>query len=376
MEHLPKISENDEQKLKMREASSHSSFSFFPSVTSPTKVGPYLLKEKIGAGAFSNIRIAIDVTTNKKYACKIIPKQILLEKGIKEQADNEILIMQNVSHPNIPKFYDIQCDSINNYIIMELCSEQTLLEIINKNKKIPENKAKIIFRNILETVAYLHSVGIAHRDLKPENILVDRDLNVKIIDFGLSHFYKVGDKFPLKCGSLSYVAPEILDICHGATINQSSVIEKETEKLNAFACDVWSLGIILFGMIFGKLPWSQKSPQNVIQEIRNHSFFVPCSTSEQCKVLLENILQNTPSKRFSIAQIANSEWLNDGINPVINIPIYQPIKVSRRVKNIFANNKSLPKQKRSSLSDVKTLLIMAHRSPGKLQKKCTSPLIA
>ena len=273
-------------------------------VTIPLSFSHYKYVSTFGKGGTGVIVSCLDTKTGQIRAAKVTSRQMIIETNQMEYLERELRVSTTFNHPNIIKVYEeIYLPDVI-IIVMDLCENGDLLSYLSENPFIVSSNAKRLFRQLVDAVSYLHDRNIVHRDLKPENILVDRDLNVKIIDFGLSHFYKVGDKFPLKCGSLSYVAPEILDICHGATINQSSVIEKETEKLNAFACDVWSLGIILFGMIFGKLPWSQKSPQNVIQEIRNHSFFVPCSTSEQCKVLLENILQNTPSKRFSIAQIA------------------------------------------------------------------------
>ncbi|OHT03411.1 CAMK family protein kinase [Tritrichomonas foetus] len=277
-------------------------------VTSPDKIGPYLLKDKIGEGGFSHIRFAINVLTNQKLVCKIIPKRLLMEKNMESSLENEVAVLKKLDHNCTVHFYDLHYDTLNYYIMMEYCRGKTLLEFINESPKLSEGAVRVIFKKIAEAVKYIHDLGIVHRDLKPENILVNGN-DVKLVDFGLAQYCSCD--IDTKCGSLSYLAPEVLS----------------QNTFNPYAADVWSLGIILYSMAFGHLPWTTRTPKELANQILRNQYFIPFGVSEPLKQLIENILNPNPEKRFNIQEILNSEWMT-------SFTPDQPVEVMEKIPSI------------------------------------------
>lgn len=257
----------------------------------PNKIGPYLLKEKIGSGAYSEIRVAIDYYTNEKYACKVIPMQKLIASNTEYRIDNEVKIMKTLTHPSIVTLIDVLKDSLNCYIIMELVSHKSLYDRITEIKKFDEQKAKFIFRQILDGIYNMHQNNICHRDIKPENVMIDENDFIKIIDFGLSD-YESGP-FTNSCGSTAYQSPESF----------------KCDPYDGYKSDVWSLGVLLYTMLFGHLPWTQASKREIINQIINGQFFVPVSVSTDCQNLLYHMLNLDPAKRASLDDVYESKWV-------------------------------------------------------------------
>lgn len=163
--------------------------------------------------------------------------------GIQDQEliRNEIEILKLCQHPNIIKLFDVLENSENIFIVMELLQGGDLLNYLEQKKfKLPEMDAAIIFCSIAKALIYLHDLGIVHRDIKPENILMVKDTNIKIVDFGLSTFLGTNDKCKGYAGTLTFAAPEV-------------IMEFPYDK-NA---DWWSLGIILYSMLSGRMPFPE-----------------------------------------------------------------------------------------------------------------------
>ena len=140
----------------------------------------------------------------------------------------------------------------------------------------------------------MHSLNIVHRDLKPENLLLDSDNNIKIVDFGLSNRYRKGEFLKTACGSPCYAAPEMIA---GKRYKGSTV-------------DVWSIGIILFAMICGYLPFEDSNTSKLYKKILKGEFTVSKTISDEAKDLLISILKTEPKLRFKITQIKNHCWVN------------------------------------------------------------------
>lgn len=151
----------------------------------------------------------------------------------------------------------------------------------------------------------MHRNKIAHRDLKPENILIDYDNQIKIIDFGLSTTFTKGKELKSYCGSPCYAAPEILE-------------GKAT--YNPILSDLWSLGVILFVMICGHLPFCDADTHTLYKKVIAANYKIPSHVSGAAKDLIENLLVKNPTKRMSIDNIMNHEWFNK-TSPIITCGI-------------------------------------------------------
>ena len=268
-------------------------------VVAPQKIGPYILKEEIGRGAFSMVCLAVHEKTHAKFACKIVPKRHLMEIHMESRFESEVRILQRLEHHSICRMYDLSQDTLNYYVILELCEQGSLFSRILSAKKIPEREAKFIFKQIVVAVDYIHKHGIAHRDLKPENVLIDAFDRIKIIDFGLSAFQDDGTLLSTFCGSTCYASPECLS----------------GREYDGIKSDTWSLGVILYTMLLGELPWTCRNrPQQVDQIVRGE-YFVSVSVSPAARSLIYGMMTVDPSLRMTPESVLESPWLKDVSDP-------------------------------------------------------------
>lgn len=268
-------------------------------VIAPNKIGPYVLKQEIGSGGYSQVRIAFDEITGNTYACKIVPKIRLMNNKMEERFENEIRILQKFQHPGITKLFDLLKDTLNYYIILEYCTSGSLLNHIIQNKKTCEEDAKFIFKQICETLLYVHKNGIAHRDIKPENILMDGNMEIKLIDFGFSAFVQHDQLFSTKCGTPNYAAPEVITGL----------------KYDGLKADVWSAGVVLYTLIFGQLPWTKINQAQLLNQISRGEYFIPMSVSNECTDIITKMMNINTDERLTIAQVLKHPWLQDVSSP-------------------------------------------------------------
>ena len=291
----------------------------------------YEIKEKIGEGSFSKVKLGIHIPTKRKVAIKIISK-LKLTKKEEIRLKREIQIVNQLNHQNIIKIYEIKEDKNNFYLIMEYYSEGDLYRFLSKYNKLNEEDASIIFYQIVNGVEYLHNNLICHRDLKLENILIDKKKNVKIIDYNLSNFFLESNGCILKtpCGSPYYAAPEMI----------------KNKSYNAKSVDIWSIGIILYVILCGFLPFEDKNSRRLYQKIINSKIFIPNFLSDIARNIIENLLQKNCTKRYTIKQIKKhpfyimGEYLyNNKINNNNNDNyIKDNIINEKKIKDINENN--------------------------------------
>ena len=190
--------------------------------------------------------------------------------------------------------------------------EENCLNIFVANNRIKEKEGCKFFKQIISGVEYIHKLNVVHRDLKPENLLLDYNMNIKIVDFGLSNTYKDGQLLKTACGSPCYAAPEMI----------------AGKKYVGLQVDIWSCGVILFAMLCGYLPFEDANTSNLYKKILNGDFHIPKFVSPEARDLLKNILNTDPQKRYTIQDIRNHPWYNQakldkdpegiviGVNPV------------------------------------------------------------
>ena len=264
----------------------------------------YEVKQKIGKGKFGLVKFGINKETKKPVAIKIMAKKNM-DKSDLELAKVEIDILKIGQHPNIIKLYDIYENENYIYIIMEYCSGGDLLSYFEYNEyELPEEKVCEIIHKLSMAIYYLHSYGIVHRDLKPENILMT-DLSpkadIRLLDFGLSKIIGNDEKCTEPYGTLSFVAPEVL---------QGKPYDKSV--------DLWSIGIITFLLLCGYLPFDDKHSEREIarQTIQDPVPFedkIWNKYSPEAKTFVEGLLQKKPEKRYSIKEILEHPWIKKKI---------------------------------------------------------------
>jgi serine/threonine protein kinase len=215
-------------------------------------IGNYECQQKIGSGYFSSVYKAIHQPTMLTVAIKIISKDIFQTIKRKNDFFDLIEMLRSFHHPFVAEIFDF-FESNNNYnLVMEYLPNGNLYDFMKINKKIEETDAKKLFLQLIEVIKYLHhNKNLVHRNLKLQNIMLDKNYNIRIIDFNLSRTFQSGKSmFYTKCGSLASVAPEIIS----------------RQPYNA-KCDIWSSGIILYQMIYGKLPFDGKNKYALCQQI-------------------------------------------------------------------------------------------------------------
>ena len=184
-----------------------------------------------------------------------------------------------------------------------------LLSFIRKRSKLTESSAKIIFKQIIEGLRYIHSNKIVHRDIKLDNILIDLTNTVKICDFGVSRKLSPGDIMHENCGTPAYIAPEIF----------------QNKGYEGYACDIWSAGVTLYYMLGGVQPFKANNFTELKKVIKIGKYPKLEKVSDEVRDLIDGMLQIDPKKRITIPQILNHPWL---INVNVN---------NRRSMNLFTN---------------------------------------
>jgi maternal embryonic leucine zipper kinase len=178
---------------------------------------------------------------------------------------------------------------------MEFCPNGDLFEFILSRQRLPECECRRIFVGVLQAMCYLHSRGIVHRDLKPENILLDDNFNPKIADFGLAAITQQNRSglMATSCGSPIYAAPEVI----------------YSEQYDGKPVDVWSLGVCLYVMATGSIPWTNCNQTQLFEQIRSGRFKVPVYVSDQLADLIRQMINVDVKGRPRMEQIAEHPWM-------------------------------------------------------------------
>ena len=220
------------------------------------------------------------------------PKSNLKTEKEERLFQREIDAMAYISHPALVSLHDFFDDANNFYLVMDYCPGGELFDYIVKRDRLDEPTAALVFKQIVSGVAYCHSFGIAHRDLKPENILVDKFPKVMVTDFGLCGYLDEKTLMKTFCGSPIYTAPELL-------------LQREYDGKKA---DVWSLGVILFGMVTGEHPWRTENTSAMLSQIVHANYTFPDYLSSNVKELISMMMTLNPEERPTLAEVLKHPW--------------------------------------------------------------------
>ena len=262
----------------------------------------------LGKGAFGKVNLALHLASGRLVAIKSFNKKKLTTKRAKRKIKTEIEALSKLRNPFCTQIYDFFETETHILIVMEyVCGD--LLGFIRKRAKISEPTAKIIFKQIIKGLQYIHKKKIVHRDIKLDNVLIDLTNTVKICDFGVCRILQPGDVMYEHCGTPAYIAPEIF----------------KDEGYEGFSCDIWSAGVTLYYMLAGVQPFKANKIED-LKEIILKGVFEPIEeVSKEANDLIKGMLELNPSKRFTVEDVLKHPWLKN-----VNIK-------KRENLNIFTN---------------------------------------
>uniref|UniRef100_UPI0037E7A099 hormonally up-regulated neu tumor-associated kinase homolog A n=1 Tax=Semicossyphus pulcher TaxID=241346 RepID=UPI0037E7A099 len=267
------------------------------------RVGSYLVGKMINKGSFAKVMEGLHIGTGEKVAIKVIDKKKARQDSyVLKNMKREPRIHQMVRHPHIVVLLETLETENSYYMAMELCAGGDLMDRICERKRLEEREVRRYTRQILSAVDHLHKHGIVHRDLKIENFLLDEHNNIKIVDFGLSNTLKAEslslELLNTQCGSPAYAAPELL--AH----------RKYGPKV-----DVWSVGVSMFAMLTGTLPFTVE-PFNIKQlhhkMVSGEISSIPTDVSKGATAFVLSLLEPDPDKRPSVRDAMEERWINEG----------------------------------------------------------------
>ncbi|KAM3919404.1 serine/threonine-protein kinase MARK2 isoform 9-T9 [Leptodactylus fuscus] len=271
-------------------------------------IGNYRLLKTIGKGNFAKVKLARHVLTGKEVAVKIIDKTQLNSSSL-QKLFREVRIMKVLNHPNIVKLFEVIETEKTLYLVMEYASGGEVFDYLVAHGRMKEKEARAKFRQIVSAVQYCHQKFIVHRDLKAENLLLDSDMNIKIADFGFSNEFTFGNKLDTFCGSPPYAAPELF----------------QGKKYDGPEVDVWSLGVILYTLVSGSLPFDGQNLKELRERVLRGKYRIPFYMSTDCENLLKKFLILNPSKRGTLEQIMRDRWMNVGYEDDELKPYTEPV---------------------------------------------------
>lgn len=273
-----------------------------------TAFNNYVIIKTIGRGNFAKVKLAYHKPTGVEVAIKVINKSQMTPQSL-SKIEREVKIMKRISHPNIVKLYEVIETPKMLYLVMEYASGGEVFDYLVIHGKLKEKDARLKFRQILSAVHYLHRNMIVHRDLKAENLLLDVNLNIKIADFGFCNEFSFNHKLDTFCGSPPYAAPELF----------------LGQKYTGPEVDVWSLGVVLYTLISGSLPFDANNMKELKERVIRGKFRIPFYMSTDCENLLRKMLVVNPAKRLTLDEIIKYNWVNIGFDDYKLYPFDPPV---------------------------------------------------
>ena len=264
----------------------------------PKSIGLYKLGRTLGEGTYGKVKLGTHMHTGQEVAVKIMRPH---ETNNRAEVEREISVLKLLKHPNIVQLFEVIEDENGRiFLVLELVAGGELFDYIVARGRVKEKEARKFFRQIISGVEYCHANLVVHRDLKPENLLLDADGNVKINDFGFSNLIRPGKLFNTFCGSPIYAPPEI-------------ILEKEYVGPTV---DIWSMGVILYALVNGQLPWRLGKNGRIIDidkllagQFENSA---SANLTKGVKDLMNRMIVADPNNRATLSEVRNHPWICEG----------------------------------------------------------------
>ena len=262
----------------------------------PTTSFYYKFLKVIGKGAFGKVSLAVHKLSGRFVAVKSLDKAYLKEERTKLKVLQEVSNMHSIRHPRVVRLLEVFESSKHFNMVMEFCSGGDLLQYVKSKGKLEEEEAKGIFAQAVESVKACQEQGIIHRDVKLDNILLSSSSQTaKLCDFGVSRLAKRGQRITDQCGTPAYLAPEII----------------ANQGYDGFYVDLWSLGVLLYAMVVGAVPFRAGTLADLHKVILRGKYALPDELSSSVKDLIDALLQLIPQKRLSLDGVLRHPWLAD-----------------------------------------------------------------
>ena len=268
-------------------------------VTGDVQIRKYIKGRLLGKGGFAKCYEFNCVENKKVFAGKVVAKSSLVKSRAKQKLISEIKIHKSLHHPQIVAFEHYFEDTENVYILLEICHNQTLNDLLKRRKRLTEIEVQCYIVQLIKALKYLHSHRVIHRDLKLGNLFLTDKMELKVGDFGLATKLDFeGERKRTVCGTPNYIAPEILDGKTG----------------HSYEVDIWSLGVIIYTLIIGKPPFETRDVKTTYKRIKMNAYSFPENAiiSEAAKNLISQILVTDPAKRPTLDQILTHDFFNLG----------------------------------------------------------------
>ena len=314
------------------------------------KISDFEILKELGAGSFGRVYLVTHKITKAQYAIKAIDKRNKTNIEEKPYFRREIEIMYKIHHPNVVRLFSHFEDDNYCYFIMEFVQKGNIYSLISqdKTKRLSNHLIANLMKDVISAVYFLHKMNppIIHRDIKPENVLLAEGNVAKLTDFGWSNYMQDDEKRTTVCGTPIYLAPEIID--------ETGHDEK---------VDVWCIGILLFELSTGNIPFLGNNIETLKSNIRNMNISWPRDINPEIKNLISKILKYDPKARISIPEILNHSFFTTYIdNPTQYLitpdeqtqykpfvvstdnPKDPPVIINKMVKEIQPNTKPIRKK--------------------------------
>ena len=265
----------------------------------PSDISFYKFGRVIGKGAFGKVNLGLHILTGRIVAIKSFNKTKFTKESYKNKIMNEINLMKNLKHFSVVKLLDtIETDKYI-LLIMENVLGGDLLTFIKKRNKLPEKTAKFIFKQLLQSIKYIHSKNIVHRDIKLDNILIDLNNNIKLCDFGVGKCISNNNEIlKEQCGTPAYIAPEVVS----------------GDGYSGFPVDMWSSGIVLYSLLMGCVPFKAQNLNELQGLIMSGNYKQIEGLSKNASDLLNKLLEINPNKRINVDEALNHPWFSENID--------------------------------------------------------------
>lgn len=255
----------------------------------------------LGKGGFAKVYEFVCIETKQITAGKLMEKSALSKARARQKLMSEIKIHRSLHHTNIVRFEHFFEDENNVYIMLELCTNQSLNDLVRRRKRLIELEVQCYLSQVLSALKYMHSHRVIHRDIKLGNIFLSDKMEIKMGDYGLAAKLEFeGERKRTICGTPNYIAPEILEGRTG----------------HSYEVDIWSFGVLMFTMLTGKPPFETTDVKTTYKRIKMNAYTFPdhIPLSEEAKDLISRILVTDPSERPSLDEILNHRFFTK--NPI------------------------------------------------------------
>ena len=289
-------------------------------------IADYVVGPSIGQGAYATVKLSVHKTSSAQVAIKVYDKAKMMEPHRRRNLLREVEILRKLNHTNCVKMLEAISTPKAIFLVMEYVPGESLHSYLQRKtlKKLDENEARMIFTQVVDGLNYCHQQSISHRDLKLENIIVDKQNQVKIIDFGFSTLTEAGERMKIFCGTPSYMAPEIV---------------QRKEFLGA-AADLWALGVLLYALLSGTFPFRGLTDKELYAKIAKGIFSFPHCVPQAARNLIGSLLSVDPSRRPSCAQILKHTWVLNTVLTSASTNRPQPLHHTARTGSGYPERKS------------------------------------